>query len=76
VLTYPIEVRILSEGQVAITFPDLPDAWAWGKTPGEAFGNALIALEEAIASRIEACAEIPKPSRLTDTSSVTTCRFT
>jgi antitoxin HicB len=61
--TYPVKVtRDRKDGGYVVTCRDLPEAITQGESIDEALAEAMDALEEAIAGRIDDGRQIPAPS--------------
>ena len=60
--TYPARLRPDSTGELIVSFRDLPECLTSGASPAEALAEAVDALEEAIAGRIDDAESIPIPS--------------
>ncbi len=61
-LVYPIALED-DDGAVLVTSPDFPELTTFGEDREEAVARAVDALEEAIAARIHARNEVPRPSK-------------
>lgn len=61
-LSYPIKLEN-DENTLLATSADFPEVTTFGDDRDEALARAVAALEEAIAARIHAGQDIPKPSR-------------
>lgn len=61
-LTYPVRLDRGEEGDVVITFPDLPEANTYGATEAEAMASAPDCLRVALAGRVRDGQPIPDPS--------------
>ena len=59
---YPARLRRESQGEIIVSFRDIPECLTSGKDVGEALFEAQDALEEAIAGRIDDAEAIPAPS--------------
>ena len=60
--TYPARLRPDSTGHLVVAFRDLPECLTSGADEREALAEAVDALEEAIAGRIDDAEPIPVPS--------------
>ena len=60
-LAYPIALED-DDGAVLVRSPDFPELTTFGEDREEAVARAVDALEEAIAARIHARNEVPRPS--------------
>jgi len=61
-LTYPIALEKGDEGDVVVTFPDLPEAITFGWSEAEALASAPDALRVALRVRMRDGEDIPNPS--------------
>lgn len=61
--TYPA-ILTQDEGEIVVSFPDLPEALTSGRDQPEALALAEDCLTEAIAGRIDDDEEIPRPSKV------------
>lgn len=59
---YPVDIRIDEDGRHVVLFPDLPECMTDGASRDEALTEAIDALEESLAYRINYKKEIPPPS--------------
>lgn len=60
--TYPIDMEQDSNGTLLVTSPDFPEVTTFGDDREDAVLRALDAIEEAVAARIAARADIPVAS--------------
>ena len=63
---YPALLQRVSEGEVLVSFRDLPECRTSGENEAEALAEAQDALAEAIAGRIDDDEEVPEPSTQRD----------
>jgi len=61
-LEYPVRLTPDDNGTLLVTCPDLPEVTTFGSDEADALRHARDAIEEAIAARIAARADIPIPS--------------
>ena len=61
-LDYPVLLTPDDNGTLLVTCPDLPEVTTFGGDKADALRHARDAIEEAIAARIAARADIPLPS--------------
>lgn len=61
-LTYPARFERGEEGELLVTFRDLPEATTFGWSEEEAYAEAADCLGEALASRIRDEEGVPEPS--------------
>jgi antitoxin HicB len=61
-LDYPVRLTPDDNGTLLVTCPDLPEVTTFGSDKADALRHARDAIEEAIAARIAARADIPLPS--------------
>ncbi len=59
---YPVDIRTDEDGRHVVLFPDLPECMTDGADRAEALTEAIDALEESLAYRINDKLEIPAPS--------------
>ena len=62
-LEYPCQVTVASEGDVVLTFPDIPEAITGGGSREDALGLAQDCLSVALTFYLENNAQLPTPSR-------------
>ncbi len=60
--TYPVTLKTLGNGDVMVTFPDVPEAVTYGDTPALALEWAQDALHVALAGYMDEHRDIPTPS--------------
>jgi antitoxin HicB len=63
-LQYPVQLAVGESGAVSVSFPDVPEAHAFGEDESEALARAVDALETALSMYVDARQAIPAPSRL------------
>jgi antitoxin HicB len=63
-LTYPARFERGEEGELIVTFRDLPEANTFGWSEEEAYADAADALSEALASRIRDDENVPAASSI------------
>lgn len=61
-LTYPARFERGEEGELLVTFRDLPEAVTFGWSEQDAYAEAADCLGEALAARIRDEENVPKPS--------------
>lgn len=61
-LTYPVALERGEEGDVVVTFPDVPEAVTFGYSEAEALVSAVDALRVALRTRQTDGLDIPDPS--------------
>ena len=59
---YPVDISLDEDGRHLVLYPDFPECATDGATRAEALTEAIDALEEALAWRINYKKEIPAPS--------------
>src|SRR6185503_8025241 len=59
---YPVNLHNYSEDEIVAQFPDFPEAVSSGSSQKMALDNAIDALDEAIAGRMNRNEYIPEPS--------------
>jgi len=74
-LAYPVRLIPTADKTVKVTFPDVPEAVAEGKTEEEALEGAKFALELALGHRVIGQREIPPPSEICGAPTVATAKF-
>ena len=62
-LEYPCQVTVAPEGDVVLTFPDIPEAITGGDSREDALGLAQDCLSVALTFYLEKNAPLPTPSR-------------
>lgn len=60
---YPLTITPDDDGSFLVTCADLPEVASFVDTMANAIGHASDAIQEAIAARMDAFQEIPRPSR-------------
>ena len=63
-MKYPIDLRLDTNGQLLITFPDIPEAATAADTEEEAMAQAIDALESALDFYFDERRLVPLPSRV------------
>ena len=63
-MKYPIDLRLDTNGQLLITFPDIPEAATAADTEEEAMAQAIDALESALDFYFDERRFVPLPSRV------------
>jgi predicted RNase H-like HicB family nuclease len=61
-LAYPVDLQPDSNDTLLVTFPDFPEATAFGEDQSDALLRAVDALETVLAASIDEREEIPQPS--------------
>lgn len=61
-ITYPVTLTPDDNGTFLITCPDLPEVTTFGDDEADALSHAADAVAEAVAARLAAFADIPRPS--------------
>jgi antitoxin HicB len=61
-MRYPVILKRDTNGTILVTFPDVPEAAAYGKDEADALSHAADALETALVAYIEDRRPIPRPS--------------
>lgn len=62
ILSYPLTLTPDDDGTLLVTCPDLPEVVSFGATRAEALEMGALAVEEAIAARLDDLSPIPLPS--------------
>ncbi len=63
---YPCQITPHEDGELVVSFPDVPGALTSGYSRAEALEAATEALSVMLAGRVEDCKAIPVPSRALD----------
>ncbi len=59
---YPLTLTPDDDGSILVTCEDLPEVTSFGENEADAVGHGADAVQEAIAARMDAFQEIPRPS--------------
>lgn len=59
---YPLTLTPDDDGSLLVTCDDLPEVTTFGESEADAVGHGADAVQEAIAARMDAFSDIPRPS--------------
>ncbi len=62
-MRYPVVLEPASNGTIAVTFPDVPEAHTVGNDEAQAMARAPDALETALAIYVDQGRDLPRPGR-------------
>ena len=74
-IVYPIKVEHRHPQSVIVTFFDVPEATVMADTEDDAYGFAIVALDQVLSNYIAERRNLPEPSEIGSGPSITTYKF-
>jgi predicted RNase H-like HicB family nuclease len=74
-IVYPVKVEQRDPQSIVVTFFDVPEATVVADTEDDAYGFAVVALDQVLSSYIAERRSLPQPSEIVGGPTITTYKF-
>jgi hypothetical protein len=74
-IVYPVKVEQKDPRSIVVTFFDVPEATVVANTVDDAYGFAVVALDQALSGYIAERRVLPEPSEISGGPTITTYKF-